>query len=85
MADPKLRLEQVQTITIADVQALQTELDSINAKIMIDVNTTGVSVGMWVYGSKAGINSGNEFIGVVETAPPTTDAHIKFIARLSPR
>lgn len=85
MADPVFRLEQVEPITIADVQNLQTQLDAINAKIMVEVNTVGVSVGQWVFGSKAGINDGNEFIGVVTTAPPTTDSHITFIARISPR
>lgn len=85
MADPKLRIEQIETIGLADVSGLQTALDAINAKILVDVNTVGISTGMWVWGTKSGINDGNEFIGVVLTAPPTTDSHIKFVARITSR
>lgn len=85
MAAPKIRTEQIETLEINDINQLQTQLDGINAKIMIDVNDANVSVGMYVFGTKAGINDGNEFIGKVLTAPPTQDSHILFLSRINPR
>lgn len=46
--------------------------------VKIDVNNSTVYVGANVYGTKAGINGGLYFEGVVLTSPPTQDSHINF-------
>lgn len=55
--------------------------DRIKALSIIDVNTPTYTTGQWIFGSKAGINGGLEFIGICLTFPPTLDSHIKFIYR----
>jgi hypothetical protein len=48
---------------------------------IIGVNTPTYATGQWVFGTKAGINGGLDFIGICTTFPPTTDSHITFIYR----
>jgi hypothetical protein len=67
-----------------NISSINTDLSTnyvLKSLSIIDVNVLAYTTGQWVFGSKAGINGGLDFIGICTTFPPTTDSHITFIYR----